>query len=239
VPAPAVVGFTITGNVATWTLASALGDNKYVISIASTGASFGTAVTDTNGAGLDGEFVTSRSTFTHDGDGKAGGTFNFYFNVLPGDGNQNGIVNAQDLVLTRQLTNKRSTAPGYNIFIDYIGQGVINATDTTIDNRYVNSRQTAISSPAAPTATELSPSLTEVALGLQEGASSSTTSTPAVTNFVATTSNGSSSSFSSSSSNAGSAGASNGSTNLAHRHGRHFNVHDQVVSAFDLTDLWV
>ena len=53
------------------------------------------AVTNGLGAALDGEFTTTTSNFPS-GDGTAGGDFNFRFNILPGDVDQNGVVTGLD-----------------------------------------------------------------------------------------------------------------------------------------------
>ena len=101
-PAPAVTSFTSDGNnTYSWSLASALGNNKYVLAIATTGSSFGTAgntqVTDANGAGISGEFTTGQSFPS--GNGLAGSTFDFFFDVLPGDAKQMGTTTAADTIL--------------------------------------------------------------------------------------------------------------------------------------------
>ncbi|NCX99665.1 MAG: hypothetical protein EBX35_14095, partial [Planctomycetia bacterium] len=70
------------GTIAQWTV-PALGNGKYVISVASSGISDagGTTV-------LDGDWTSGTSTFAQgSGDGTAGGMFNFFFNVLVADVN--------------------------------------------------------------------------------------------------------------------------------------------------------
>jgi hypothetical protein len=99
-------GYDPVARVATWSTASEL-QGKYRIRLAST-------VEDVAGSDLDGEWLNlaaplnqtatydnfaddpSRSFATHMGDGLAGGMFEFFFSVLPGDYNQDGIVNAAD-----------------------------------------------------------------------------------------------------------------------------------------------
>jgi hypothetical protein len=51
-------------------------------------------------------------------------TFTRRLDVLPGDANDDGVVNSQDLVVVRN-----AMASPYNIFADINGDGVVNATD--------------------------------------------------------------------------------------------------------------
>ena len=90
------------------------------VAAASTGSSFGPAITDANGAGISGTFTTSTSSFPS-GNGLAGSTFDFYFNVLPGDENQNSLVNASDTAAAKAELNLRTTSTGYNPLADYNG----------------------------------------------------------------------------------------------------------------------
>ncbi|MCX5660871.1 MAG: hypothetical protein NTW19_14290 [Planctomycetota bacterium] len=112
VPAYAISAFS-TGTAAdgsfeaTWTLDGAVGVDKLLLHLADT-------VADTGGAALDGEWVnpTSRATplggssAFASGDGAAGGAFDFRIDFAPGDANQNGGVNVQDVVLTRDQQGK-------------------------------------------------------------------------------------------------------------------------------------
>ena len=132
VAAPSVTGFTSDGsNTYSWTLSGRLGNNKYIFAIATTGSSFGTPaalVDDANGAGISGTFATSSSSFPS-GNGLAGSTFDFAFNVLPGDGNQNALVNSLDSAGAETLNNDHETSAGYSPYYDYLGAGIINSTD--------------------------------------------------------------------------------------------------------------
>ena len=85
---------SLGGNAYQISLSGSLGYNDYILAIASTGSTFGPAVVDINGAGISGTFTTGQSFPS--GNGLAGSTFDFAFNVLPGDGDQNGTVNSQD-----------------------------------------------------------------------------------------------------------------------------------------------
>jgi hypothetical protein len=78
---------------ATWTLTNPIGADKLQIDLHSTGPA---AVTDTVGDPLDGEWTDGASVFPS-GDTFAGGDFDFAFNVLPGDANQDGVVNGLDI----------------------------------------------------------------------------------------------------------------------------------------------
>ena len=97
-----------------------------MFAIATTGSSFGTPgstqVTDANGAGISGTFTTSSSSFPS-GNGLAGSTFDFFFNVLPGDGNQEGTVNSADAAAPKAMLNDTTTAAGYSPYFDYYGAG--------------------------------------------------------------------------------------------------------------------
>ncbi len=152
VAAPAIAGFTSDGNnTYSWTLASPLGDNRYVFAIATTGSSFGapgsTQVTDANGAGISGTFATGQALPS--GNGLAGSTFDFFFNVLPGDVDQSGAINSTDLNDVRGLASgTRSNCTSYNPYYDLLGSGVINAT--TLSTIRSLTGRLASGSPLAP-----------------------------------------------------------------------------------------
>src|SRR5271168_1405664 len=107
--APSVTSVTsLGGNAYQLSLSASLGFNNYIISVASTGTAFGSAVTDANGAGISGSWTNSSSTFPS-GNGLAGSQFNFQIDVLPGDTNQNGLVNTADSAKVGQLLNDKTT----------------------------------------------------------------------------------------------------------------------------------
>jgi hypothetical protein len=86
--------YNATTHTATWTLANPIGADRLQLDLKSSGAA---AVTSTSGSSLDGEWTNGASVYPS-GNGAAGGDFNFAFNVLPSDLNQDGIVNGQDIV---------------------------------------------------------------------------------------------------------------------------------------------
>jgi hypothetical protein len=53
---------------------------------------------------LDGDWTNGTSNYPS-GNGTAGGDFNFVFNVLPGDGNGDGIINSQERLSLPSTTN--------------------------------------------------------------------------------------------------------------------------------------
>ena len=163
VAAPSVTGFSssLGSNIYQWTLSSALGNNKYVMAIATTGSSFGTAgssqVTDANGAGISGTppagFTSSSSAFPT-GNGLADSTFDFFFNVLPGNGFQNGIDNSSDTAEAKTLANQHAESggspnPTYSPYFDFNGIGSINSVDGAIAGTDANDKQSSITPPSA------------------------------------------------------------------------------------------
>jgi len=83
--------------------------------------------------GLDGEWANGSDAYPG-GDGTAGGDFRFGVNVLRGDANQDGRVNAMDLALIKQKLNTNAPNPGngsraYSPFADLNADGFINALD--------------------------------------------------------------------------------------------------------------
>jgi len=116
------------GTIVQWTLPAMLATGRYVISIAAGGI--------TNAAGtatLDGEWTTSTSTFaTGSGDGVAGGTFSFFFNVLVGNVNGDTVINAGDISSIRtKLTSPLSTplASDTDFRLDVDGSNTLTAAD--------------------------------------------------------------------------------------------------------------
>ena len=71
--------------------------------------------------------------------GNAGiATFTRRLDVLPGDANDDGVVNAQDLVVVRN--DFASIGAIYNIFDDINGDGVVDINDTNLVGRFVGKR---------------------------------------------------------------------------------------------------
>ena len=77
---------------------------------------------------LDGEWDTGQS-IGMSGNGHAGGTFAFRFDVLPGDVNQSGGIRANDGFAALQLQFQDLGTPNYYPFADIDGNGRIRAND--------------------------------------------------------------------------------------------------------------
>ena len=124
VPQYAISGFSYdpTTFTAVWTLAQPIGADHVQVHLSSTGPA---AVTDQSGNPLDGEWTNGTSAWPS-GDGVPGGDFNFSFNVLPGDVNQDGIVNAQDLALASSGWMKSGMTGDLN------GDGIVNGQDLAV-----------------------------------------------------------------------------------------------------------
>ncbi len=240
---PTITGFSSLGNnTYQWTLSGPLTNNKYVIAVASTGSSFGPAVVDANGAGISGGFTTSSSSFPS-GNGLAGGTFDFFFNVLPGDVDRNSVDNATDINEVHPLSSgTRTTSGNYNPFYDLTGGGSINSTDLNLVRSF--SGRLASNSPIAPSASQQveTTGLAALALGVQETgsppASGSPTSTvgnvaPASATAAATTSAGVGSPASD-----GSLQTVSATTGIRDRGHHRLAATDLALSEFDLADLY-
>ena len=98
---------------ATWSLARPVAADKLLLHVRS-------RVTDADGNPLDGEWADGADAGPS-GDGVAGGVFQFRVNVVAGDVNRGGAVNAAD------LTGVRSGA--YSPFRDTNGSGTVDAAD--------------------------------------------------------------------------------------------------------------
>jgi hypothetical protein len=106
--------------VATWTLSQTLPADKLLLSLAT--------VADIAGNALDGEWLDGMNGFPS-GDGAPGGNFNFRFNVLPGDVNQDSAVTSSD---RDAIVSALGTAPGdaaYSPWKDVTGDGLVISTD--------------------------------------------------------------------------------------------------------------
>ena len=101
------------------TLVSPIGDDKLSIDLHASGPA---DVTNGQATALDGEWTNATSVYPS-GNGSAGGDFNFAFNVLPGDVNQDGIINVQDLALVS--SGWLSAGPAGDVNAD----GIVNSQD--------------------------------------------------------------------------------------------------------------
>ncbi len=114
--------YNTTTRIATWTLSSPIGSDKLSLDLHSTGPN---AVTDALGKPLDGEWTNGASSYPS-GTGVIGGDFDFAFNVLPGDVNQDGIVNSQDLALVSSNWLKAGPTGDLN------GDMIVNSQDLAL-----------------------------------------------------------------------------------------------------------
>ncbi len=105
---------------ATWTLANPIGADRISLDLQTTGPY---AVTDAAGHPLDGEWTNGASVYPS-GDRFAGGDFSFAFNVLPGDGNGDGVVNGLDIASVASHWLHTGT-----VFGDANGDGAVNGLD--------------------------------------------------------------------------------------------------------------
>jgi hypothetical protein len=246
--APSVTGFTSDGsNTYSWTLSGSLGNNKYVFAIATTNSSFGTAgstqVVDANGAGISGYFVTSSSTFTTDGNGLANSTFDFFFDLLPGDGAQGTNDNTTDTATARAKNTFHETSASYSAYYDYYGAGIINTNDSSLDLARNGTHNNTLTAPSPPSASQQvgSTGFTGLALGVQEtGSSQAGTATPSVVSNASSPSTTSTSTTPASTGSTSSTGSGTTSSTTTPQKGRHeFAATDAAVSDFELADLYV
>jgi len=126
VPAYALRDFSYDANTstATWTLTDVIDADRLLIVLSD-------GVQDQTGNALDGDWTDGVSTYPS-GNGTAGGEFQFRFNVLPGDVNQNRSVFGDDVILTRNAQFTFPGDPGYSIFYDVDGSGSIFGNDVIL-----------------------------------------------------------------------------------------------------------
>ncbi len=105
---------------ATWTLTTAINQDKLLIDVAASGPS---AVVNVQNTALDGAWTNGSSNYPS-GNGAPGGDFLFRFNVLPGDANQDGAVNGLDISLVASHWLQAGAGIG-----DVNGDGVVNGLD--------------------------------------------------------------------------------------------------------------
>ncbi len=136
VPSYNVAGSTFSYNsttfTATWILPLSIGADQLMLALNANGSD---PIRDAAGNHLDGEWTNPASTTdTGDnvypsGNGTAGGNFNFRFNVLPGDANQDGLVNISDL--TSLASHWQQTSQGF-LSADLNHDGQVNISDLTM-----------------------------------------------------------------------------------------------------------
>ena len=112
--------YNTTTHIAYWTLPSSINIDKLSLDLHATGPD---AVTDAAGKPLDGDWTNGTSTYPS-GNGVVGGDFNFALNVLPGDTNQDGIVNGLDIA---QIASHWLQSNG--IIGDTNGDNLVNGLD--------------------------------------------------------------------------------------------------------------
>lgn len=161
-PAYDVAGSTFSydnvNHVATWVLPAVLTSDKLLLNVNADGVS---PVADMAGLSLDGEWTNPVSTTSvsssvfASGNAAAGGNFAFRFNALPGDANQNTVVQATDSVQIRNGLNLTPTSALFSAFADLNGNGVIQATDSVACRNNLNRSLPAGSPPVGVFASSL------------------------------------------------------------------------------------
>jgi hypothetical protein len=121
--------FDVPSRTAVWWMTTPLRGDRLRLELNADGPA---GVADARGNNLDGEWASGVTAAWPSGDGTRGGDFVFHFNVLPGDADQNGVVNATDLAHVRRLYGTSTTAGRYSIFADLDGNGRISATDILV-----------------------------------------------------------------------------------------------------------
>ena len=183
VAAPSVTGFASDGNnTYSWTLASSLGNNKYVLAIATTGSSFGTPgstqVVDANGAGISGTFLNSTQLPRRARRSRRATVWPVRRSTSSSTCcRATAIRGCSTTRLTRLSArgknNDHETSTDYSEYVDYNGAGLINGADAAIDLSHNNIHNNTLTAPTAPAAsqqvgTTASTDFTPLALGVQE-----------------------------------------------------------------------
>jgi hypothetical protein len=137
---------------ATWTLATAgVPSDKLLLDL---DGDPGTGVTDAAGNRLDGEWTTPAATSggpVLSGNGLPGGDFHFRLNVLPGDANRDGNVQANDATLVRNAQGASAGNATYLVHADVNGSGNVQGNDVTLVRNQLGKTLPA-TEPAAPPA---------------------------------------------------------------------------------------
>ena len=133
-----MVSYNTESNTAEFRVASGMDIDSLVISI------MDGAVANANGELLDGEWTSGQTD--QSGDGTAGGQFDFWFNVLPGDEDGSGQVDATDAFGIFTLNTDATTDLNYRLDID--GSGQINSADAFAS--FANNFHVLPGAPVAP-----------------------------------------------------------------------------------------
>ena len=125
--------YDATTNTATWTLARPLNTADRVVLDLNADPATGGVTEPFANAALDGEWADGASAFPS-GNNTPGGNFRFGVNVLPGDADRSGRVDALDVLLTRLTLLRTATNPGtgtrrYTPFVDSNADGMVLTTD--------------------------------------------------------------------------------------------------------------
>ncbi|MBI2826335.1 MAG: hypothetical protein HYX69_16760 [Planctomycetia bacterium] len=107
---------------ATWTLSQAIAGDSLTLRLDGLSAA---GVRDLAGHLLDGEWTSGSQSYPS-GNGTAGGDFDFRLNVLPGDYNQDNIVDISDIQQAAALYLQGSAA---TVFTDGTGSGLVDVSD--------------------------------------------------------------------------------------------------------------
>jgi len=153
---PSSVSLLDSGRVAQFVLPEVLFTGKYVLSMASTSIVDASATTV-----LDGEWTAGSSTFAQgSGNGAAGGSFAFAFNVLVGDLDGNGTASLGDQTSLRNEIRSAvgSTTSSGTFRLDINGSNRLNLQDVTQwRSALIRSLGTSLASLTAATAPSPSP----------------------------------------------------------------------------------
>ncbi|MBI2826009.1 MAG: hypothetical protein HYX69_15095 [Planctomycetia bacterium] len=106
---------------ATWTLSSRVGHDTLTLRL---NGALATGIRDLTGNVLDGEWIEASDYPS--GDGTAGGDFDFRFHVLPGDFNQDNIVDVSDI---QQVAVNYLQGSAATLFVDGNGDGIVDVSE--------------------------------------------------------------------------------------------------------------
>jgi hypothetical protein len=141
---PTSFSYDATNFIAHWTFSNPLAANIWWIGLAAS------TVTDPSGVELDGDWTTGVSTFAQgSGDGTPGGDFNYLFNVLTGDVNNNGTVSTGDVLQVKTQLN--AALDGTNYRQDINANATIATGDVLQAKTHLNTSLSQFPSPTLPT----------------------------------------------------------------------------------------